>query len=103
MITNQTLSFFNVFNLALTYRRATPLLERCRELAGRRGARGAATRAVPGRDQRHAGIGVAAVVPAPEICRSRARSFPSRTRAVHVNGIKVRYRRNLAAPSRIGE
>jgi hypothetical protein len=61
MITNQTLSFFNVFNLALTYRRATPLLERCRELAGRRGARGAAARAVPGRDQRHAGIGVAAV------------------------------------------
>ena len=37
------------------------MLERCRELAGRRGARGAAARAVPGRDQRHAGIGVAAV------------------------------------------
>src|SRR5690242_9322023 len=40
---------------------ATPLLERCREHAGRQGARGAAARAVPGRDQRHAGIGVAAV------------------------------------------
>src|SRR5438445_4296584 len=40
---------------------ATSLLERCRERAGRRGARGAAARAVPGRDQRHAGIGVAAV------------------------------------------
>src|SRR6201987_6411586 len=40
---------------------ATPLLERCREHAGRRRARGAAARAVPGRDQRHAGIGVAAV------------------------------------------
>src|ERR1700758_3612152 len=38
---------------------ATPLLERCREHAGRQGARGAAARAVPGRDQRHAGIGVA--------------------------------------------
>src|SRR6266566_2773171 len=40
---------------------ATSLLERCREHAGRRGTRGAAARAVPGRDQRHAGIGVAAV------------------------------------------
>src|SRR6202171_4353476 len=40
---------------------ATPLLERCREHTGRRGARGAAACAVPGRDQRHAGIGVAAV------------------------------------------
>src|SRR2546430_2319775 len=40
---------------------ATSLLERCREHAGRRGARGAATRAVPGRNQRHAGISVAAV------------------------------------------
>src|SRR5438132_549348 len=40
---------------------ATPLLERCREFAGHRGARGAAARAVPGRDQRHAGVGVAAV------------------------------------------
>src|SRR5260370_11787126 len=40
---------------------ATSLLERCREHAGRWGARGAAARAVPGRDQRHAGIGVAAV------------------------------------------
>src|SRR5437588_7972340 len=40
---------------------ATPLLERCREHAGRRGTRGAAARAVSGRDQRHAGIGVAAV------------------------------------------
>src|SRR5256885_9017322 len=40
---------------------ATPLLERCREHADRRRARGAAARAVPGRDQRHAGIGVAAV------------------------------------------
>src|ERR1700676_2725490 len=39
---------------------ATPLLERCREHAGRRGARGATARAVPRRDQRHAGIGVAA-------------------------------------------
>src|SRR5256714_14688034 len=38
---------------------ATPLLERCREYAGRPGARGAAARAVPGRDQRHAGVGVA--------------------------------------------
>src|SRR5207247_670701 len=38
---------------------ATSLLERCREHAGRRGARGAATRAVLGRDQRHAGVGVA--------------------------------------------
>src|SRR4029077_3557606 len=40
---------------------APPLLERCRKHAGRRRARGAAARAVPGRDQRHAGIGVAAV------------------------------------------
>src|SRR5206468_436348 len=40
---------------------ATSLLERCREHAGRRGARGAATRAVPGRNQRHAGVAVAAV------------------------------------------
>src|SRR6201987_3320275 len=40
---------------------ATPLLECCREHAGRRRARGAAARAVPGRDQRHPGIGVAAV------------------------------------------
>src|SRR5580700_947777 len=40
---------------------ATPLLERCREHAGRRGACGAAARVVPRRDQRHAGIGVAAV------------------------------------------
>src|SRR6202022_4494556 len=40
---------------------ATPLLERCREHAGRRGARGATARAIPRRDQRHAGIGVAAV------------------------------------------
>src|SRR5882672_10557677 len=39
----------------------TPLLERCREHAGRRGARGAAACVVPRRDQRHAGIGVAAV------------------------------------------
>src|SRR5436190_18124477 len=38
---------------------ATSLLERCREYAGRPGARGAAARAVPGRDQRHAGVGVA--------------------------------------------
>src|SRR3982074_1906807 len=30
-----------------------------REYAGRPGARGAAARAVPGRDQRHAGVGVA--------------------------------------------
>src|SRR2546423_2108094 len=37
---------------------ATSLLERCREHAGRRGARGAATRAVTGRDQRNAGVGV---------------------------------------------
>src|ERR1700720_1053012 len=40
---------------------ATPLLERRREHAGRRRARGAAARAVSGRDQRHAGIGLAAV------------------------------------------
>src|ERR1700757_3678606 len=40
---------------------ATPLLERCREHAGRRRARGAAARAVSGRDQRHPGVGVAAV------------------------------------------
>src|SRR5207302_6804860 len=40
---------------------ATPLLERCREHADRRRARGAAARAVSGRDQRHAGIGVAAI------------------------------------------
>src|SRR6202048_994288 len=40
---------------------ATPLLERCREHAGRWGARGTAARAVPGRDQRLAGSGVAAV------------------------------------------
>src|SRR5262249_59250579 len=39
----------------------TSLLERCREHAGRRRARGAAARAVPGRDQRFAGIGVTAV------------------------------------------
>src|SRR6202030_717341 len=40
---------------------ATPLLERCREHAGRRRARGAAARAVSRRDQRHARVGVAAV------------------------------------------
>src|SRR2546423_3239586 len=40
---------------------ATPLLERCREHAGCPGARGAAARAVSGRDQRHPGVGVAAV------------------------------------------
>src|SRR3984893_1712837 len=40
---------------------ATPLVERCRDHTGGRRARGAAARAVPGRDQRHAGIGVAAV------------------------------------------
>src|SRR5437667_12432520 len=40
---------------------ATPLLERCREHAGCPGTRGAAARAVSGRDQRYAGIGVAAV------------------------------------------
>src|SRR6202030_467759 len=40
---------------------ATPLLERRREHAGRRRARGAAAHAVSGRDQRHAGIGLAAV------------------------------------------
>src|SRR5204863_2791875 len=40
---------------------ATSLLERCREHTRRRRARGAAARAVSGRDQRHAGAGVAAV------------------------------------------
>src|ERR1700758_5315008 len=40
---------------------ATSLLERCREHAGRRRARGAAACAVSGRDQRFAGIGMAAV------------------------------------------
>src|SRR6201989_1039216 len=40
---------------------ATSLLERCREHADRQGARGAAACAVPGRDQRHAGVGVAAL------------------------------------------
>src|ERR1700722_3339868 len=40
---------------------ATPLLERCREHAGRGRARSAAARTVSGRDQRHSGIGVAAV------------------------------------------
>src|ERR1700746_1370719 len=40
---------------------ATSLLERCREHAGCPRPRGAAARAVPGRDQRHAGVGVAAV------------------------------------------
>src|SRR5947209_20462123 len=40
---------------------ATPLLERCREHADRQGARGAAACPVPGRDQRHAGVGVAAL------------------------------------------
>src|SRR5438045_7333068 len=40
---------------------ATSLLERCREHADRQGARGAAARAVPGRDQRYAGVGVAAL------------------------------------------
>src|SRR5690348_3512141 len=40
---------------------ATPLLERCREYASGRRARSAAARTIPGRDQRHAGIGVAAV------------------------------------------
>src|SRR5437016_7619041 len=39
----------------------TPLLERCREYARRRRARGAAARAVAGRDQRHPGVAVAAV------------------------------------------
>src|ERR1700730_19370505 len=39
----------------------TSLLERCREHAGGRRARSAAARALPGRDQRFAGIGVAAV------------------------------------------
>src|SRR5947209_11955778 len=41
---------------------ATPLLERCREHADRQGARGAAACTVPGRDQRHAGVGVATLV-----------------------------------------
>src|SRR6059058_4927944 len=40
---------------------ATSLLERCREYADRQGARGAAACTVPGRDQRHAGVGVAAL------------------------------------------
>src|SRR5256885_15513515 len=40
---------------------ATPLLECCREHTGRPGARGAAARVVSGRDQRYAGVGVAAV------------------------------------------
>src|SRR5437762_13031712 len=40
---------------------ATSLLERCREHADRQGARGAAACIVPGRDQRHAGVGVAAL------------------------------------------
>jgi hypothetical protein len=40
---------------------ATSLLERCREHACRRRAHGAAARAVSGRDQRFAGIGLAAV------------------------------------------
>src|SRR6201982_3729838 len=40
---------------------ATPLLECCREHAGRRRARGAAAPAAPGGDQRQPGIGVAAV------------------------------------------
>src|SRR3954447_26478382 len=40
---------------------ATPLLERCREHADRQGAGGAAACTVPGRDQRHAGVGVAAL------------------------------------------
>src|ERR1700751_2231551 len=39
---------------------ATSLLERCREHACRRRAHGAAARAVSGRDQRFAGIGLAA-------------------------------------------
>src|SRR5262249_62263627 len=49
----------------------TSLLECCREYAGRRRARGAAARAVSGRDQRFAGSGVAAV----------DRSFGGRRRA----------------------
>src|ERR1700745_428031 len=40
---------------------ATSLLERCREHACRRRAHGAAARAVSGRDQRFAGIGLAAI------------------------------------------
>src|SRR3954466_5992117 len=40
---------------------ATPLLERCREHADCPGARSGAARAVSGRDQRHPGVGVAAV------------------------------------------
>src|SRR5262245_49551615 len=40
---------------------ATSLLERCREHACRRRAHGAAARAVSGRDERFAGIGLAAV------------------------------------------
>src|SRR5690348_9994821 len=39
----------------------TSLLERCREHADRQGARGAAACTIPGRDQRHAGVGVAAL------------------------------------------
>src|SRR3954466_13942091 len=39
----------------------TSLLERCREYADRQGARGAAACTVPGRDQRHAGVGMAAL------------------------------------------
>src|SRR6201997_1605609 len=39
----------------------TSLLERCREHADRQGARGAAACTVPGRNQRHAGVGVAAL------------------------------------------
>src|SRR6266446_7528365 len=52
---------------------ATPVLERCREHAGRRWARGAAPRAVPGRDQRHAGVGMAAV---DRGCGGRRRATP---------------------------
>src|SRR5438477_4175025 len=40
---------------------ATSLLERCREHTRRRWARGAAARALSGRDQRYSGIGLAAV------------------------------------------
>src|SRR6202030_2571109 len=63
---------------------ATPLLERSREHAGRRRARGAAARAVSGRDQRHAGIGVAAV---DRGCGGRRRAPPH---AVAVSGGPLR-------------
>src|SRR6201987_6143483 len=66
---------------------ATSLLERCREHACRRRAHGAAVRALSGRDQRFAGIGLAAVDRGfgglPHLIECRLHTFPTRGTQLH--------------------